>query len=1028
MDRSVLDRPAIDRRMMLLSRSRREHDGDSDSEEAYSVGRDDVDRSDSLSRAFAQVRHQQAASVPVDDIFDLLRRHATKHVKSVRSCEVLTQWNACASLLFRKEYLAWSNVGDYRGRGGDSRQVREEEEDDEDEEEYTVEVWDALDSLEQVTGWVEGGAWACEEQEDEVVRGDVRVEHWWTHGAAPAVCLKHPRPSRRYVCLLTPARCLTLVLSSTSALLSLSAIPFSPFPTPSRASPRSSSPRRPHARVRQLKPIIASGPRWKLEEFLRAIDILQEMAEFFERNECASGVRECEKYMAVAMDHLVDEFRDALVKISKPLPAAMLREVAMSAHAGRLVDQHQGGAAAAAAAVLAGAAGPGVPRTSTGSSSASSHLPTSRSRTANTTSSPDSSGSSSPVGGGSAMAHAVSAATHLALQDWLSASAVPFLHRMAVKLAQGGESQRCMQQYVKVRAEAIQRSVDALDIKRVLTTSLEEMTWQQLEALMKGWVTDMRAMVLVLLGSERVLCDEIFDSLEPDRELCYLSLIQASGLAATVEAVVSNGRVVASGRNTPERLFALLDMFTTGRELRAQIEAVVSVPGFGSVLREMERLPRDLAGAVMDTIGEFKRVLEEPPAHHQAHSQDKKKGMLKPFLRSASASSGADTGPVEEMEVATAATHPLTSYVVNYMNNLLDKQSKRNYPVTLEYLLLEYGRSITSTGADATAAALITRSGPQYKTPFSGAAVERRSGAVGPAALGQRAATLAGVVSSVLESLLRCLESRAKAASDPTQGALFLLNNALYISKNLSDGKLSAVADLPDWKEGQMLDKYMIHFRDAVLARISHALEETAVTGGLLKSVNEHTEVKAKLKKFNTAFEELAIKQAGWNIPDEDRRKKTRSSVARRLREIYSAFLLPYRCAALAILFCCPQVLQSLGLRAALQVLQSLGLPAALQVAREWGVGSSTLDVPISCPILSQSGCTLCSLISAHILIMFACVPFALSAYLLLCVWGGREELCEFKTYRYSPDAIERVVLDYFFLATPSRGLPISFG
>ncbi|CAI7854833.1 unnamed protein product [Closterium sp. NIES-54] len=779
MDRSVLDRPAIDRRMMLLSRSRREHDGDSDSEEAYSVGRDDVDRSDSLSRAFAQQ----------------------------------------------------ANVGDYRGRGGDSRQVREEEEDDEDEEEYTVEVWDALDSLEQ------------------------------------------------------------------------------------------------------LKPIIASGPRWKLEEFLRAIDILQEMAEFFERNECASGVRECEKYMAVAMDHLVDEFRDALVKISKPLPAAMLREVAMSAHAGRLVDQHQGGAAAAAAAVLAGAAGPGVPRTSTGSSSASSHLPTSRSRTANTTSSPDSSGSSSPVGGGSAMAHAVSAATHLALQDWLSASAVPFLHRMAVKLAQGGESQRCMQQYVKVRAEAIQRSVDALDIKRVLTTSLEEMTWQQLEALMKGWVTDMRAMVLVLLGSERVLCDEIFDSLEPDRELCYLSLIQASGLAATVEAVVSNGRVVASGRNTPERLFALLDMFTTGRELRAQIEAVVSVPGFGSVLREMERLPRDLAGAVMDTIGEFKRVLEEPPAHHQAHSQDKKKGMLKPFLRSASASSGADTGPVEEMEVATAATHPLTSYVVNYMNNLLDKQSKRNYPVTLEYLLLEYGRSITSTGADATAAALITRSGPQYKTPFSGAAVERRSGAVGPAALGQRAATLAGVVSSVLESLLRCLESRAKAASDPTQGALFLLNNALYISKNLSDGKLSAVADLPDWKEGQMLDKYMIHFRDAVLARISHALEETAVTGGLLKSVNEHTEVKAKLKKFNTAFEELAIKQAGWNIPDEDRRKKTRSSVARRLREIYSAFLLPYR-----------------------------------------------------------------------------------------------EELCEFKTYRYSPDAIERVVLDYFFLATPSRGLPISFG
>ncbi|GJP70246.1 hypothetical protein CLOP_g1210 [Closterium sp. NIES-67] len=640
MDRSALDRPMIDRRMMLLSRSRREQEGDSDSEEAYSIGRDDVDRSDSLSRAFAQQ----------------------------------------------------TSVRDYRGGGGDSRQVRQEEEEEEDEEEYTVEVWDALDSLEQ------------------------------------------------------------------------------------------------------LKPIIASGPRWKLEEFLRAIDILQEMAEFFERNECASGVRECDKFMAVAMDHLLDEFRDALAKISKPLPAAMLREVAMSTQAGRLVDQHQGGAAAAAAAVLAGAAGGGVPRTSTGSSSASSHLPSSRSRTGNpASSSPDSSGSSSPTAGGSAAPHAVSAATHQALQDWLSASAVPFLHRMAVKLAQGGESQRCMQQYVKVRAEAIQRSVDALDIKRVLTSSLEEMTWQQLEALMKGWVTDMRAMVLVLLGSERVLCDEIFDSLEPDRELCYLSLIQASGLAATVEG---GGEQRACGGVGAQHAGAPL---CAARYVHHGAGAPGADRG-GGVGAGVWQLQTRAGGAACTPPGAEPGQKERDAEAVSAQCECERRGR---------------GGPVEEMEVATAATHPLTSYVVNYMNNLLDKQSKRNYPVTLEYLLLEYGRSITATGTDATAAALITRSGPQYKTPFSGAAVERRSGAVGPAALGQRAATLAGVVSSVLESLLRCLEARSRAASDPTQGALFLLNNALYISKNLSDGKLSAVADLPDWKDGQMLDKYMIHFRDA---------------------------------------------------------------------------------------------------------------------------------------------------------------------------------------------------------------------
>lgn len=783
-----MDRPMMDRRLMLLSRSRREQEGDSDSDNGLDDIDRDIERDEHLSRAFTQ----QAS------VRDYHRGAGSGLVGSDPRGRQLA-----AQREFAAEY--------------------DEQEDDEDDEEYTVEVWDALDTLEQ------------------------------------------------------------------------------------------------------LKPIVASGPRWKLEEFLRATDILQEMQDFFSRNDCAAGVRDAEKLMSAAMDHLLEEFRDAVGRISKPLSACMLREVAMSSQAGRLVEQQQQQQHPPAL----------VPRIPTSSSVSSSRSRTTPTPTA--ASSPDSSGSNSPTNSAAAAGRPVSAATHLALQDWLSAGAVPFLHRMAVKLVNGGEAHRCTDQYVKVRSDAVQRSVCELDIRRVLKSALEEMTWHELEALMKAWVHDMRVMVLVLLGGEAMLCDEIFDSLEPDRELCYFALIQSSGMSVNLESLISNGRMVAAGRNTPERLFALLDMFTTVRELKPHIEGVLSVPGFQSVLREMERLPKDLASAVMDTIAEFKRVLEEPPTQ-QAPAHEKKKGMLKPFLsRNSSSSSGSEMQP-EEVEVATAATHPLTSYVVNYMNNLLDKQSKRHYPVTLEYLLLEYGRTAAAATPDASAVPAVTRSGPQYnRTPFSGpagaaAGADRRLGS-GGSSLPVRASTLTGMVSSVLESLLSCLEARAKAASDHTQGALFLLNNALYIAKNMSDGKTSAVTELPEWKDGKMLDKYMMHFRDAVLAKIASSLEEPAASGGLLKQVNEHTEVKAKLKKFNSAFEELAIKQAGWNIPDEDRRKKTRGSVARRLREIYSAFLLPYR-----------------------------------------------------------------------------------------------EELCEFKTYRYSPDAIERVVLDYFFLSTPSRGIPISFG
>lgn len=80
-----------------------------------------------------------------------------------------------------------------------------------------------------------------------------------------------------------------------------------------------------------------------------------------------------------------------------------------------------------------------------------------------------------------------------------------------------------------------------------------------------------------------------------------------------------------------------------------------------------------------------------------------------------------------------------------------------------------------------------------------------------------------------------------------------------------------------------------------------------------------------RLKRFNVAFEELAIRQAGWGILDEDARKKARTGLAARIKEAYAQALLPHR-----------------------------------------------------------------------------------------------EVLCDFKAYRYTPNAVERVVLDYFFLGTPT--------
>lgn len=107
------------------------------------------------------------------------------------------------------------------------------------------------------------------------------------------------------------------------------------------------------------------------------------------------------------------------VHYSKPLSAEMVREVAQSARAGQLVDAPS-------------PAGSGVPpRCGVAASSMSS--------------SPCSSPSSTPPC--MSRSGSLSTPTQAALQDWLPASAVPFLHHMAAALGGGAQGPQAVAAY-----------------------------------------------------------------------------------------------------------------------------------------------------------------------------------------------------------------------------------------------------------------------------------------------------------------------------------------------------------------------------------------------------------------------------------------------------------------------------------------------------------------------------------------------------------------------------------------------------
>lgn len=75
--------------------------------------------------------------------------------------------------------------------------------------------------------------------------------------------------------------------------------------------------------------------------------------------------------------------------------------------------------------------------------------------------------------------------------------------------------------------------------------------------------------VKLLFAAERKLCDQIWFRLDPHREKCFADVTDSS-----LHMLLSFGEDIAKSKKTPEKLFVLLDMYETMRDLQPEVSSI----------------------------------------------------------------------------------------------------------------------------------------------------------------------------------------------------------------------------------------------------------------------------------------------------------------------------------------------------------------------------------------------------------------------------------------------------------------------
>ncbi|ESQ42536.1 hypothetical protein EUTSA_v10012970mg [Eutrema salsugineum] len=213
--------------------------------------------------------------------------------------------------------------------------------------------------------------------------------------------------------------------------------------------------------------------------------------------------------------------------------------------------------------------------------------------------------------------------------DALPSATINDLHEMAKRMLGAGFGKACSHVYSACRREFLEESMSRLGLQKLSIEEVHKMPWQELEDEIDRWIKAANVALRILFPSERRLCDRVFFGFASAADLSFMEVCRGS----TIQ-LLNFADAIAIGSRSPERLFKVLDVFETMRDLMPEFDSVFS-DQFCLVLRnEAATIWKRLGESIRGIFMELENLIRRDPA---------------------------------KAAVPGGGLHPITRYVMNYL-------------------------------------------------------------------------------------------------------------------------------------------------------------------------------------------------------------------------------------------------------------------------------------------------------------------------------------------------------------------------
>ncbi|XP_047180220.1 exocyst complex component EXO70B1-like [Vigna umbellata] len=406
-----------------------------------------------------------------------------------------------------------------------------------------------------------------------------------------------------------------------------------------------------------------------------------------------------------------------------------------------------------------------------------------------------------------------------------SEETITSLSKIASEMLFGGYESECCQVYIISRRNAFEEINQKLALEKI---SIDEMVtkvqWETMARdMIPAWINTLKQYGGVYFPGERKLTEAVFANNQAVAAGLFSSLSRG-----VVIQLLNFAEGAAMTKRAGEKLFKLLDMYESLCQVIPCVARLFPEESIEEIKTEMNLAKSRLGEASIHIFCDLENQIKSETAKNA---------------------------------VPGGAVHPLTRYIMNYLNIAGD------YKETLEQVFREH------TTRD--------RSGSTSKH-----AEQKNEGSWD----NETPSPFAKQTLRVMDLLDSSLEGKARLYKEVALSNFFMMNNGRYILQKIKSSKEMSKVMGDNWirKKSSELRNYHKNYQRETWNRVLQCLnhEGLTVNGKVHKPV-----LKERFKSFNSLFDEIHKTQSSWVVKDEQLQSELRVSISAVIIPAYRSFV-----------------------------------------------------------------------------------------------------------------------------------------